>query len=941
MAHKGTGMPMSQDATHAPQLPSPFADSFSADAHHLTGRPRSASSQLTPDVATSWGPSPTISTLCPLPSNPSSTDPEPPFSRSIKRPSHEPNDSTDYNSEVQDHLEGVTDGERETNARLTSRYVDPEDHPAYEELQTRIHQSHNDQDRWAACMRFHERYKILKEPLGKLGEEIEERKRQLEEAEASRGDKESNLDALVLLGTSFMQLECQRFSQVQQSYNEVRHKRPRNSDYPEQRDLQVSGQEWSDFFDNHTKASRDLQKCEKVLGYVGKRWGDDKIRYYGWATKTWATCRVLQSAAKAVPTWEEAGIKLNKLRNYRDRSMGTPITHGKRSISWKDLDNLRLWKGYGEFEMPSPPVRKKRGEDSGEDRILRYARLATGEFNGERLGFDKFGILVLKDSKFDEGPITLSAPPWGMAKSAEVGQEAEEQMGDTESLLGDQDEGCRNDVQDKATPITSIRGSARLAARQPPFYTNQCAPLKKPVSHRTRLRPDTDNHVVGDEEYGLALPAHENRRRRPKSSMADAITQTDRMPGEELNLEKARDLSSSSQGAELDRYCTDFQDSEEFKRRAVEELNEVGDKSCWGAESSRSCSHYLFRSCCPAIALGHGQVDAHFSTLDEAKELVDRMTPDVPIFTRCSNAGAWKPNLRPIVDYLTQMKTVPTKKRYVQKYSLDMKGESFTKVTQWALTSHFVREDCGANGLDLWNALELENHLEQRHVPEFLTNSNCNLLVDIGERAKEKTRVKKGRKGKKVEELPEKDPLHFALIADGGMNTYPHTDSHGYSTFLTVQEGELIFGWLSRPDDDTWNGWARNPRYYEGGRWCFVVMKPGDCVYLPSGTPHYVVRRKGTQTFILGGHVLQWSNLHGWASLLRRQIDNPTTTNEHMASETVRRYVEVAGGLVAEAMKSGDDRLEYLGGIEAAKQTRQVLKDLQEMIENKKTQTET
>ncbi|UPK96357.1 hypothetical protein LCI18_007292 [Fusarium solani-melongenae] len=480
-------------------------------------------------------------------------------------------------------------------------------------------------------------------------------------------------------------------------------------------------------------------------------------------------------------------------------------------------------------------------------------------------------------------------------------------MGDTKSLLGDQGEGCRNDVQDKPTPITSVRGSARLAARQPRSYTKQCAPLKKPVSHRTRLRPDTDIHVVGDDEYGLALPANENRRQWLKSAMVDATTQTDPMLGGEFDLTKARDLSSSAPCDELGRYCTDFQDSEEFKRQALEEINEVGDKSCWGAESSSSCSHYLSRSCCPAIAPGNGQLDAYFSTLDEAKELVDRMTPDVPIFTRCRNAGGWKPNLRPIVDYLTRIKTVQTKKRDVQKYSLEMTGESFTKVTQWELMSHFLRED-GADGLDLWNALELENHLEQRHVPEFLTNTNCSLLVEMRKHAEEKR----------------KDPLHFALIADGGMNTYPHTDSHGYSTFLTIQEGELIFGWLSRPDDHveypTWNEWARNPRYFGGGRWCFIVMKPGDSVYLPSGTPHYVVRKKGTQTFILGGHVLQWSNLHGWASLLRRQIENPTTTNEHMASETVRRYVEVARDLVAEAMKSGDDRLENWGAVVKAEE---------------------
>lgn len=103
-------------------------------------------------------------------------------------------------------------------------------------------------------------------------------------------------------------------------------------------------------------------------------------------------------------------------------------------------------------------------------------------------------------------------------------------------------------------------------------------------------------------------------------------------------------------------------------------------------------------------------------------------------------------------------------------------------------------------------------------------------------------------------------------------------------------------------------------------------MKAGDSVYFSSGTPHYVIRRKGTQTFILGGHVLQWSNMDAWASFRRRQMDNPATTNEHMNLEITRRYVEAALGLVAEAVESQSHRLEYLGGREEAAKTIQNLK---------------
>ncbi|KAJ3549256.1 hypothetical protein NM208_g579 [Fusarium decemcellulare] len=895
-------------ANRSPRVPSappsrrpyPSVNSSPADASYSIGRTQLASPQFTFSLPISESPSPTTSTPFSRPFNPLSTDPEPSLSHSIKRPSQEPNESTDYNSETQSHAESAAGGEKETGERLTTLYVDPENHPAYKELEARIHQAHNDEDRWKACIDFLEKYKFLKKPVFGLDNEIENQRRKLEEIEAARNDKESNIDALVLLGTQFMLSKCERFSQIQRSYSKHSHKRPRDSDCTKQRDFQVAVEDWADFLDQHIKASRDLQQCRKALEYIGSKWGDERIRYYGWATKTLTVCRQVKAAAKAVPDWKEAGIKLNRLRNHRDRGIGNPIAAGKRSISWKDFECLRKWKGRDNFELP--PSRKRAG-----DRIIPYALLSTSDYYTQRLGFDKFGILVVKSTKSDdEVVITFAAPPWGMAQSQSIRQGFGEQEDVLKSLPKDQDGGLGIYSEDKTAPATSIRESARLATRQQPSYSNQQAPTAKRLHHQPRKRPETENHVAhyGDESIPIVQQASEREGKPPVV------------------------------GAEG--FCADIDYNQECKSLALDELKVVGDEEWWGAESSRSCRHYLSISHFPTIDEGDDPADAHFCTLSEAEELVDKTTPKIPIFTRCDNASNWKANTRPIMDYLLQAnKAETTKEADVQKYCLDLKkDDSYVTTTFWDITAHFGREYYGDDGLDLWNALDLKNHLKDRHVPEFLRNGNCSLLAEMRQRVEGMGGAKKG-KTKQGTKVLAKDPLHFALIADGGMNTYPHTDSHGYSTFLTLQEGELIFGWLSRPDDETWDRWAQNPRYFKDGKWCYIVLKPGDSVYLPPGLPHYVVRRNGTQTFILGGHVLQWSNLGEWTSLLRKQIEKPETTNEDMISKKVHMYVEIASGLVEEAIESGNDRLGYLGGVNGAEQTLRDLIDLKKMVEGK------
>lgn len=806
-------------------LPDPFDHLFSADTPYPIARPQSACPQSTLDLPFNWGPSPTIPSQLPS---------------SHKRSAHERNNSAEYDSANEYLGAGTSASEREAVERLTTLYVDPEDHPAYKSLQERIHQSHNEQDRWEACTAFHQRYKTLKAPIAKLGAEIDKQRRKLEEKEAARDDKESNLDALILLGTSFMVSKCERFDQIRRSYDVARRKRSRTSAGGEQ---SATGDDWADFLSDHGKAARELQQCEKALEYIAATWGDDKIRYYGWATKPLAICQLLKATATVVPTWEEAGIKLNRLRNYRDRRVRNPIASRKRSISWKDLKQLRQWQGHGHFEILPTKMNGPNGRDT-----IPYALLGTDEFNADRLGFDKFGILVVKTIGSDTEPVmTFSVPPWGMAQSHSVAQAAEEQAIGLESLPNSQDE---------TPPAASLRGSARLAARQPTSYSAQLAPTANPLSHWTRKMQNTRNHAVGGEsEDGLGRSQGNDRGQQSRRPMVDAVTETDASLWNDFVLAKARALNSASQDRVVaddtsetnslqqkdeeaerptkghstleskhskqtvlvaqqatqleqstpvprtEKFSIDLVYNQEFRRLTLEELNETGDQECWGVKNSRSCRHYLSRSSGPNTDQRHGPVDAHFTTLGEAEGLVDGTTPKVPIFTRCSNAGNWKAGLRPTVDYLTQAEKVQTTKVYVQKYSLDTEEDSYSTVTLWELVIHFLRNDHGVDGLQLWNALELKNHLKQRHVPEFLRNTNCDLLGEMRRRAEMAGEAKNGRR-KKLGKLPAKDPLHFALIADGGMNTYPHSDSHGYSTFLTVQEGELIFGWLSRPDDE-------------------------------------------------------------------------------------------------------------------------------------------
>ncbi|KAK3942027.1 hypothetical protein QBC46DRAFT_380988 [Diplogelasinospora grovesii] len=119
---------------------------------------------------------------------------------------------------------------------------------------------------------------------------------------------------------------------------------------------------------------------------------------------------------------------------------------------------------------------------------------------------------------------------------------------------------------------------------------------------------------------------------------------------------------------------------------------------------------------------------------------------------------------------------------------------------------------------------------------------------------------------------------------------------------------------MSRPSRQEEGEWMSRPHGYTRGEWRYVVLSPGQTVFFPSGTIHFVFRIRGVQTFALRGHILQWSGIKRWLKVIIAQVQNEEITNEDTAS-SAPQLVHVMKGLVSNRTKAGRDK--ELGGPDA------------------------
>ncbi|KXT04935.1 hypothetical protein AC578_3470 [Pseudocercospora eumusae] len=198
-----------------------------------------------------------------------------------------------------------------------------------------------------------------------------------------------------------------------------------------------------------------------------------------------------------------------------------------------------------------------------------------------------------------------------------------------------------------------------------------------------------------------------------------------------------------------------------------------------------------------------------------------------------------------------------------------------------------------------WNCLELATHHSDGLRPSFLQNEDCRLLtkLKIPDSADEARR--------KTYEQGYKEIETWALLAEAGALTEPHQDSHGYSTFITVNQGEVGFGFLSHPTVEEREGWRKHPQQFTGGKWRYIVLKPGQTVYFPAGTVHMVFRLPSAgHTLAFGGHVLRCSNIVHWAKTLIEERNHPNVTNEDLLDSS-SGYLARVERFVTRAMENG------------------------------------
>lgn len=208
-----------------------------------------------------------------------------------------------------------------------------------------------------------------------------------------------------------------------------------------------------------------------------------------------------------------------------------------------------------------------------------------------------------------------------------------------------------------------------------------------------------------------------------------------------------------------------------------------------------------------------------------------------------------------------------------------------------------------------WNCLELATHVEDGLRPAFLADEDTRLLTKLKlERATEYA-------GRRSYPQGYKEVEKWALLAESGAVTEPHQDSHGYSTYITVNQGRVGFGWLSYPSAAERYTWTHAPESIPGDRFRYVVMKPGQTVFFPAGTVHFVFRLPSAgHTLAFGGHVLRCSNIVEWARTMLEEKANAHITNEDLTT-SAPGYLNRVEKFVLQARRDGT--LEKWGGAEA------------------------
>ncbi|KAK0729442.1 hypothetical protein B0H67DRAFT_468221, partial [Lasiosphaeris hirsuta] len=413
-------------------------------------------------------------------------------------------------------------------------------------------------------------------------------------------------------------------------------------------------------------------------------------------------------------------------------------------------------------------------------------------------------------------------------------------------------------------------------------------PFKRPLDVREGFRmvgPDEGSHL-----------------RRRRTSLPDI---TDNTPLKKLRLDNPAPSCSPLPTASKQN-CRLKQDpirDEAYRQRMIEEFQSAEDSlDSWGWRTNHLVSQILQKSKPPMCG------EAYFLSGEEAFQQAEFGQVNVPIFTQSQQPFQWRGKDRPILQFFNRMEDLGLDRTVsVQIPSRPLRKISCERKTLLDIRNRFLISQSTNNP---WNLLDLQSPIPSA-LPSFLEGENCHLLLRI------RDKVLMNSSAERIVALAQdwntwRNVIDWALLSEGGHNTAPHMDSHGYSTWITIQEGPVGFGWMSQPSQQEEEAWMSDPGDFTGGNWRYVVLSPGQTVFFPSGTIHFVFRVRGEQTFALGGHILQWSGVDRWLEVIVAQMKNPEITNEDM-KQSASNHIRVVKELLENRIQAGreggaDDR---------------------------------
>ncbi|PSN58960.1 hypothetical protein BS50DRAFT_580338 [Corynespora cassiicola Philippines] len=316
-----------------------------------------------------------------------------------------------------------------------------------------------------------------------------------------------------------------------------------------------------------------------------------------------------------------------------------------------------------------------------------------------------------------------------------------------------------------------------------------------------------------------------------------------------------------------------------FREKVLAELSRKITRrspTTWGERNDQMMHSLLSRASQPVTAGADSEIEAYFLTGEEAEaRLQPSFVLNGPIIAKNQQQFKWEQGKGRPIDQLFRRMGNLNRTVSVQKSSLRLQRESYIGMQLSHVQNAFSRNGVSEDPL---NVLDLRSPLPRSILPGFLNGEDCQLLGRI------RDEVLGGTSGERyaasVAEWNQwKDVEDWVLLAQGGAQTL-HEDSCGKATWLTVQQGQVGFGWRQ--------AWSMNPADFTGGKLRYTV-------YFEAGTIHFVFRLSEHPTLMLGGHIVV------------NQLRFPDTTNEDLLPHARRLIVE----------QKNIGRLDEIGGEEA------------------------